>query len=109
MVQARAGCVYEGKHYKVGEKINDYGNYGLQCGKWGITAWENYQDESHNQKTTKLSTSSTEPTTHKEEDMCIYGNKSYRVGSVIKDYGTYGLACGYWGIYAYESKYNRYT
>lgn len=37
-------------------------------------------------------------------DMCIYENKSYRVGSLIKDYGTYGLACGYWGIYAYESK-----
>lgn len=35
--------MYEGKHYKFGEKINDYGNYGLQCGKWGITAWENYQ------------------------------------------------------------------
>ncbi|XP_076090380.1 uncharacterized protein LOC143062600 [Mytilus galloprovincialis] len=63
----KPGCVYEGKHYKVGEKINDYGNYGLQCGKWGITAWENYQDDSKNQKTTKLSTSSTEPTTPKVE------------------------------------------
>lgn len=35
-------------------------------------------------------------------DMCIYENKSYRVGSLIKDYGTYGLACGYWGIYAFN-------
>lgn len=53
-------------------------------------------------KTTSSTTTSTTTTTPLPHG-CVYEGRRYRVGAKITDNGKSGLACGEWGIYAWDN------